>query len=210
MLFSCLIIQKVRSLQCLLNNFLIQYNYLIFSKGLNARFQSIKCCTCVSIGHLSQIRNGFLVYLNLFCPQSVNVIHQRTFNKFFDILGFKSIEHKNATTRKQSGIDFKTLIFCRGSNENNGSILYMWQKGILLEFIKSMNFINKKNSSFLFKLLTLNSLCHKTTYIFDPLLHRTKFHKIETSKLSDHMSKRCFSCSWWSPKNHRRNLILKN
>lgn len=82
----------------------------------------------------------------------------------------------------------------------------MWEKGILLTFVETMNFINKKNGAFVFCFSELFCLCNDFPDLFHTGKDGRKIDKVSRSRTRQYSGKSGFSGSWWPPEDKRRKF----
>ncbi len=102
--------------------------------------------------------------------------------------------------RQERRNNFKTRIFSCCSYECYLSIFNIREQKILLSFVKSMDFIEKKNFWFFaFRFKNLSYICF-------PSRDSRKLKKLCIKTLSINSSNGCFSDSWRSPENKRKQV----
>src|SRR3970282_2595227 len=101
---------------------------------------------------------------------------------------------------------FKGRIFRGGSDQNDVAALDMRQKGILLGFVETVDFVHENNGAAATRALPLGSR-HNLFDFLDAGEHGAKREKIAVGHPSDDAGKGCLAAPGWAPQDERGYLI---
>ena len=124
-----------------------------------------------------------------------------------DLPSFQWFQGKHGRARDQGFVDLKIGVFSCRTDQDQGAVLDGWQQGILLGFVETMDFIDKKHR------LARGGEQRILAVRNDALdVRHTGGHGIEHDKtglggLCDHPGQRCFTSSWRTKQDDRTKAV---
>ena len=116
------------------------------------------------------------------------------------------MQHVNATTRKQSGVDLERRIFRRGANEPDIPFFHVRKERVLLRLVEAMNLVDEDDGPRAV-LLRPFGVGHDLLDLFNPGQHRGELNELRLGHLRDDLRESSFSGAWRSPENQRSGII---
>ena len=176
----------------------------------NTKFQCIQRCSCISPGDICKKFSRIFMKFHMIGSHTFFHIRSSTHQQFADILSFQRLQFKHNRSGYQRTVYFKIGIFCRGPNENKGSVFYKRKQIILLTFIKAMNFVDKQDG--LFSIHPQIILCFPDHFLHILFSCNCSIHllKLGTGRVGDYFGQSGFSGSGRTIENDASKFICLN
>ncbi len=100
---------------------------------------------------------------------------------------------EDAAAADQRFVDLEVGIFRGGTDKDHGTIFYPRQQGVLLRFVKAMDFIHKERGALAVEPGAILRLGNRLTNLLDTREHGVEGNKVGLGCVGDHLRQRCFA-----------------
>ena len=163
--------------------------------GEDAQFDGIEGISGVAACHVCKEVEGVFIYPGFIVSHSFCFVVDCTEEEFLDFRNLQGFQLEDDGTGEQRGVDFEVWILCCGTDEDDGSVFYEWQKIVLLAFVEAVDLVDEEDCFFAVHTQVLLGFFDNGFHIFFACYSGVDLGEFGTGSVGDDFGQSGLACS---------------